>query len=145
MLHLQERSKEGSKKISAITENLDSNKVMPRSQSYEKEEKSSNRNGAQPSGQVSIGDLSGVIKINVVQQNPLRLESLSLFLFLQGNQVSKKLELKPSVQELAAHAASLAMAEVSKNIKAPKSAYEFENSWRSFSGDRALQTQLLKV
>lgn len=37
------------------------------------------------------------------------------------------------------------MAEVSKNIKAPKSAYEFENSWRSFSGDRALQTQLLKV
>ncbi|KAG2317039.1 hypothetical protein Bca4012_067934 [Brassica carinata] len=62
-----------------------------------------------------------------------------------GNQVSKKLELKSSVQELAAHAASLAMAEVSKNIQAPKSAYEFENSWRSFSGDRALQTQLLKV
>ncbi|CAH2046807.1 unnamed protein product [Thlaspi arvense] len=64
----------------------------------------------------------------------------------QGNQVSsRKMELKPSVQELAAHAASLAMAEVSKNIKPPKSAYEFENSWRSFSGDRALQNQLLKV
>ncbi|KAH0942774.1 hypothetical protein HID58_002411 [Brassica napus] len=62
-----------------------------------------------------------------------------------GNQVSRKLELKPSVQELAARAASLAMAEVSRNVRAPKSAYEFENSWRSFSGDRALQTQLLKV
>uniref|UniRef100_M4FAP8 RNA-polymerase II-associated protein 3-like C-terminal domain-containing protein n=1 Tax=Brassica campestris TaxID=3711 RepID=M4FAP8_BRACM len=61
------------------------------------------------------------------------------------NQVSRKLELKPSVQELAARAASLAMADVSKNVRAPKSAYEFENSWRSFSGDRALQTQLLKV
>ncbi|KAF3527985.1 hypothetical protein DY000_02040887, partial [Brassica cretica] len=62
-----------------------------------------------------------------------------------GNQVSRKLELKPSVQELAARAASLALAEVSKNVRVPKSAYEFENSWRSFSGDRALQTQLLKV
>ncbi|KAF2541254.1 hypothetical protein F2Q68_00031382, partial [Brassica cretica] len=62
-----------------------------------------------------------------------------------GNQVSRKLELKPSVQELGARAASLAMAEVSKNVRVPKSAYEFENSWRSFSGDRALQTQLLKV
>ncbi|KAF3602869.1 hypothetical protein F2Q69_00036355 [Brassica cretica] len=62
-----------------------------------------------------------------------------------GNQVSRKLEPKPSVQELAARAASLAMAEVSKNVRVPKSAYEFENSWRSFSGDRALQTQLLKV
>ncbi|XP_023643474.1 RNA polymerase II-associated protein 3 isoform X2 [Capsella rubella] len=109
----EEKCKEGSKKTSAITENPDSNQVMPRSQCYGKEEKSSNRNGAQSSG--------------------------------QGNPVSKKLELKPSVQELAAHAASLAMVEVSKNIKAPKSAYEFENSWRSFSGDRALQTQLLKV
>ncbi|CAH8304441.1 unnamed protein product [Eruca vesicaria subsp. sativa] len=62
-----------------------------------------------------------------------------------GSQVSRKVELKQSVQELAARAASLAMAEVSKNIEAPKSAYEFENSWRSFSGNRALQTQLLKV
>ncbi|XP_020868288.1 RNA polymerase II-associated protein 3 isoform X2 [Arabidopsis lyrata subsp. lyrata] len=104
------KSIEGSKKIPAIMENLDSKKVTPRVQSYEKEVKSSDRNGTQPSGQVS-----------------------------------KKLELKPSVQELAAHAASLAMSEASKNIKAPKSAYEFENSWRSFSGDLALQTQLLKV
>ncbi|KAF8088674.1 hypothetical protein N665_0532s0037 [Sinapis alba] len=63
-----------------------------------------------------------------------------------GNRViSRKVELKPSVQELAAHTASLAIAELSKNIQAPKSAYEFENSWRSFSGDLALQNQLLKV
>ncbi|KAJ0254485.1 TPR5 [Hirschfeldia incana] len=90
-----------------------SKKVTPKSDSYEKEAKSSDINGSQPSG--------------------------------SGNQVSRKLELKSSVLELAAHAASLAMAEVSKNIQPPKSAYEFENSWRSFSGDRALQTQLLKV
>ncbi|XP_010480252.1 PREDICTED: RNA polymerase II-associated protein 3 isoform X1 [Camelina sativa] len=109
----EEKRKEGTKKIAALTENLDSKKLTPRSPSYEKEAKSSDRNGTQPSA--------------------------------LGNKVSKKLELKPSVHELAAHAASLAMTEVSKNIKAPKSAYEFENSWRSFSGDRALQTQLLKV
>ncbi|KAJ4887506.1 Tetratricopeptide repeat (TPR)-like superfamily protein [Raphanus sativus] len=90
-----------------------SKKVTPKSESYQKEAKSSDINGTQPSA--------------------------------SGNQVSRKLELKPSVQELAAHAASLAMTDVSKNIKAPKSAYEFENSWRSFSGDCALQTQLLKV
>ncbi|KAL1208360.1 Outer envelope protein 64 [Cardamine amara subsp. amara] len=107
----EEKNKEGSKKTPVIIENVDSRKVTPRSQSYEKE--SSDRNGTQASG--------------------------------QGNPVSRKLELKPSVQELAAHAASLAMVEVSKNIKAPKSAYEFENTWRSFSSDRSLQTQLLKV
>ncbi|CAN8244764.1 unnamed protein product [Cochlearia groenlandica] len=107
----KERSKDGSKKIPAITEHVDSKKMTPKSQSYEEEAKSSERNGTQ----------------------------------LSGNQVSKKPELKPSVQELAAHAALLAMTEVSKSIKAPKSAYEFENSWRSFYGDRALQNQLLKV
>jgi hypothetical protein len=109
----EEKSKEGSMKIPAITEILDSKKVTPGSQSYEKEAKPSDRNGTQPSG--------------------------------PENQVSKQLELKPSVQELAAHAASLAMTEASKNIKTPKSAYEFENSWRSFSGDSALRSQLLKV
>ncbi|XP_010544206.1 PREDICTED: RNA polymerase II-associated protein 3 isoform X2 [Tarenaya hassleriana] len=61
------------------------------------------------------------------------------------SQIPRKKQLKASVQELAARAASRAMAEVSKNIKAPNSAYEFENSWRGFSGDRALQAQLLKV
>ncbi|VVB00073.1 unnamed protein product [Arabis nemorensis] len=109
----EEKNKEGSKKISTITEHVDRKKVTPRSLGYEEAARASGRNSTQPSG--------------------------------PGNQVSRKLELKPSVQELATRAASLAMAEVSKNINAPKSAYEFENLWRSFSGDRVLQTQLLKV
>ncbi|XP_074326628.1 uncharacterized protein LOC141664559 isoform X2 [Apium graveolens] len=54
-------------------------------------------------------------------------------------------ELKASVQELAARAATLATAEASKNITPPTSAYQFEVSWRGLSGDRSLQARLLKV
>ncbi|KAJ4957225.1 hypothetical protein NE237_014008 [Protea cynaroides] len=50
-----------------------------------------------------------------------------------------------SVQELASRAASRAMAGASKNITPPKSAYQFEVSWRGLSGDRALQAHLLKA
>ncbi|GMP40167.1 hypothetical protein CsSME_00010720 [Camellia sinensis var. sinensis] len=57
----------------------------------------------------------------------------------------KKQELKPSVQELAARAASRAMAEAAKNITPPNSAYQFEVSWRGLAGDRTLQARLLKV
>ncbi|KAF8047521.1 hypothetical protein N665_2976s0002 [Sinapis alba] len=103
----------GKKLIESVQPEEVSKKVTPKSESYEKEAKSSDINGTQPCG--------------------------------SGNQVFRKLEPKSSVQEIAAHAASLAMAEVSKKIHSPKSAYDFENSWRSFSGDRALQTQLLKV
>ncbi|CAK9150908.1 unnamed protein product [Ilex paraguariensis] len=53
--------------------------------------------------------------------------------------------LNTSVQELAAQAASLAMAEAAKNITPPNSAYQFEVSWRGLSGDRTLQARLLKV
>ncbi|XP_011087492.1 RNA polymerase II-associated protein 3 isoform X2 [Sesamum indicum] len=56
-----------------------------------------------------------------------------------------KQELRASVQELAAKAASLAKAEAAKNIVPPNSAYQFEVSWRGFSGDRDLQARLLKV
>lgn len=49
------------------------------------------------------------------------------------------------MQELASRAASLAMAEAAKKTTPPKSAYEFEVSWRGFSGDHALQASLLKV
>ncbi|KAL1564413.1 RNA polymerase II-associated protein 3 isoform X2 [Salvia divinorum] len=56
-----------------------------------------------------------------------------------------KLELRASVQELAAKAAALAKAEAAKNIAAPTSAYQFEVSWRGLSGDRELQARLLKV
>ncbi|CAL5330189.1 unnamed protein product [Camellia sinensis] len=57
----------------------------------------------------------------------------------------KKQELKASVQELAAQAASRAMAEAAKNITPPNSAYQFEVSWRGLAGDRTLQARLLKV
>ncbi|XP_015056196.1 RNA polymerase II-associated protein 3 isoform X3 [Solanum pennellii] len=60
------------------------------------------------------------------------------------HKISKK-ELEESVQELAARAAGLAKTEAAKNIAAPNSAYQFEVSWRGLSGDRNLQTQLLKV
>jgi hypothetical protein len=53
--------------------------------------------------------------------------------------------MKPSVEQLASRAASRAMAEAAKNITPPTTAYQFEVSWRGFSGDRALQACLLKV
>ncbi|GAA0140020.1 hypothetical protein LIER_01448 [Lithospermum erythrorhizon] len=56
-----------------------------------------------------------------------------------------KQELKGSLLELSARAASLAKAEAAKNIVAPNSAYQFEASWRGLSGDRSLQAHLLKV
>ncbi|CAI0459637.1 unnamed protein product [Linum tenue] len=56
-----------------------------------------------------------------------------------------KQELKPSVHELASRAASRAMAEAAKNITPPTSAYQFEVSWRRFSGDKTLQAHLLKI
>ncbi|KAL1535039.1 RNA polymerase II-associated protein 3-like isoform X2 [Salvia divinorum] len=64
---------------------------------------------------------------------------------VKGNFQNSKLELRPSVQELAAKAAALAKAEAAKNIAAPTSAYQFEVSWRGLSGDRELQARLLKV
>lgn len=62
----------------------------------------------------------------------------------KSHKVSKQ-ELEESVQELAARAAGLAKTEAAKNIAAPNSAYQFEVSWRGLSGDRNLQTHLLKV
>ncbi|KAG9457865.1 hypothetical protein H6P81_002373 [Aristolochia fimbriata] len=55
-----------------------------------------------------------------------------------------KHEPKPSVLELASRAASRAMSSSPKDITAPKSAYQFEVSWRRFSDNRALQVDLLK-
>ncbi|KAK4273393.1 hypothetical protein QN277_021806 [Acacia crassicarpa] len=57
----------------------------------------------------------------------------------------KKQEMKASVQHLASRVASRVMAEAAKNITPPNSAYQFEVSWRGFSGDPALQTRLLKA
>ncbi|KAL8545428.1 hypothetical protein ACS0TY_005550 [Phlomoides rotata] len=58
---------------------------------------------------------------------------------------NNKQELRASVQELAAKAANLAKVEAAKNIVPPNSAYQFEVSWRGLSGDRNLQSRLLKV
>ncbi|KAL9233469.1 hypothetical protein vseg_008466 [Gypsophila vaccaria] len=54
-------------------------------------------------------------------------------------------ELDTSVHELAARAASRSKAEAAKNIVPPTSAYQFEVTWKGFSGDRHLQSRLLKV
>lgn len=56
-----------------------------------------------------------------------------------------KQDLDPSVQELAARAATLAKAEAAKNVSPPTTAYQFEISWRGFGGDRNLQAHLLKA
>ncbi|RDX89709.1 RNA polymerase II-associated protein 3 [Mucuna pruriens] len=56
-----------------------------------------------------------------------------------------KLEMKASIQQLASRATSRAMAEAAKNITPPTTAYQFEASWRAFSGDLALQARLLKA
>ncbi|XP_071740390.1 uncharacterized protein [Rutidosis leptorrhynchoides] len=63
----------------------------------------------------------------------------------QTNQNGGKKALKESVQQLAARAASIANAEAAKKIVPPTSAYQFEASWRGFSGDHTLQARLLKA
>ncbi|XP_042492732.1 RNA polymerase II-associated protein 3 isoform X2 [Macadamia integrifolia] len=57
----------------------------------------------------------------------------------------KQQQFRMSVQELASRAASRAMAGAAENITPPKSAYQFEVSWRGLCGDRALQARLLKA
>ncbi|KAH7678624.1 TPR-like protein [Dioscorea alata] len=59
--------------------------------------------------------------------------------------VNNKQEMESSVQELASLAASRVKVSAAKNITAPKSAYQFEVSWRALSDDPSLQTQLLKT
>ncbi|XP_052157366.1 uncharacterized protein LOC127775099 [Oryza glaberrima] len=49
-----------------------------------------------------------------------------------------------SIQDLASRAASRYMASTVKSMKTPKTAYDFEVSWRALSDDTAKQTQLLK-
>ncbi|XP_058082794.1 uncharacterized protein LOC131230814 isoform X2 [Magnolia sinica] len=62
-----------------------------------------------------------------------------------SNGVDGKHEFKASVQELASRAASQALAAAAKKITTPKSAYEFEVSWRALSDDHVLQAHLLKT
>ncbi|WOL18380.1 RNA polymerase II-associated protein 3 isoform X2 [Canna indica] len=59
--------------------------------------------------------------------------------------VQRKNELKESLQDVASRAASRAVALTANNITAPKSAYEFEVSWRALSDDSSFQARLLKM
>ncbi|BFG40485.1 hypothetical protein CerSpe_267580 [Prunus speciosa] len=61
------------------------------------------------------------------------------------NNTTRKQEVKASVQELASRAASRVKAVAAKKITPPNSAYQFEVSWRGFSGNNAQQTSLLKA
>ncbi|KAK8589185.1 hypothetical protein V6N13_088051 [Hibiscus sabdariffa] len=64
---------------------------------------------------------------------------------IKRNTKTRKQELKPLVQELASRAASRARVDAAKNIRPANTAYQFEVSWKALSGDRSLQTHLLKV
>ncbi|XP_073113743.1 uncharacterized protein [Elaeis guineensis] len=59
--------------------------------------------------------------------------------------VGCKQVLKASMKDLASRAASRVMATAGKSITTPRTAYEFEVSWRALSDDCALQMQLLKT
>ncbi|BBH06482.1 Tetratricopeptide repeat-like superfamily protein [Prunus dulcis] len=61
------------------------------------------------------------------------------------NNTTRNPEVKASVQELASRAASRVKAVAAEKITPPNSAYQFEVSWRGFSGDNARQTSLLKA
>ena len=63
----------------------------------------------------------------------------------QGRDANQKPGPEVSVQDLASRAASRYMASTVKSIKTPKTAYDFEVSWRALSDDTAQQIQLLKV
>lgn len=63
----------------------------------------------------------------------------------QGRDANQKPGPEVSVQDLAARAASRYMASTVKSVKTPKTAYDFEVSWRALSDDTAQQIQLLKV
>ncbi|KAJ1692057.1 hypothetical protein LUZ63_008755 [Rhynchospora breviuscula] len=58
---------------------------------------------------------------------------------------SRKNGMKQSVEDLASRAVSQFSANNNKSISAPKSAYEFEVSWRALSDDHGRQAQLLKL
>lgn len=62
----------------------------------------------------------------------------------QGRDANQKSGPEVSVQDLAARAASRYMASTVKSVKTPKTAYDFEVSWRALSDDAAQQIQLLK-
>ncbi|KAK3140824.1 hypothetical protein QOZ80_5AG0406330 [Eleusine coracana subsp. coracana] len=63
---------------------------------------------------------------------------------MQPQDAKQKAGSEDSIQELASRAASLYMSSTVKSVKTPKTAYDFEVSWRTLSDDTAQQIQLLK-
>ncbi|GJM94490.1 hypothetical protein PR202_ga11137 [Eleusine coracana subsp. coracana] len=63
---------------------------------------------------------------------------------MQPQDAKQKAGSEASIQELASRAASLYMSSTVKSVKTPKTAYDFEVSWRALSDDTAQQIQLLK-
>lgn len=58
---------------------------------------------------------------------------------------SQKQDSLASAQAVAARAASRAVSAVAKKMTAPKTAYEFEATWKIFSGDLSAQAEMLKI
>ncbi|XP_062180792.1 uncharacterized protein LOC133885153 isoform X2 [Phragmites australis] len=63
---------------------------------------------------------------------------------MQSRDAKQKPGPEASVQDLASRAASRYMSSTVKSVKTPKTAYDFEVSWRALSDDIAQQIQLLK-
>ncbi|XP_062230638.1 uncharacterized protein LOC133928357 isoform X2 [Phragmites australis] len=63
---------------------------------------------------------------------------------MQSRDAKQKPGSEASVQDLASRAASRYLASTVKSIKTPKTAYDFEVSWRALSDDTAQQIHLLK-
>lgn len=58
---------------------------------------------------------------------------------------SQKQDTLASTHVVAARAASRAVSAVARKMTAPKTAYEFEATWKIFSGDLSAQAELLKI
>ncbi|XP_023894066.1 uncharacterized protein LOC112005995 isoform X3 [Quercus suber] len=92
----------------------------------------------------SVNSVSRIEEQEVDGSRLVAIQSSKVNSFKKNHRTGKQ-ELMKSVQELASQAASRAKAEAAKNITPPKSAYQFEASWRGLSDDRALQARLLKA
>ncbi|WVZ96080.1 hypothetical protein U9M48_041762, partial [Paspalum notatum var. saurae] len=93
----------------------------------------------------SNGGSGSIVNDNIIQSYHGKLQFyLYNRMYLQYRDANHKPGPEVSVQDLASRAASLYMASTVKNIKTPKTAYDFEVSWRALSDDTDQQIQLLK-
>uniref|UniRef100_A0A7N2L513 Reverse transcriptase zinc-binding domain-containing protein n=1 Tax=Quercus lobata TaxID=97700 RepID=A0A7N2L513_QUELO len=92
----------------------------------------------------SVNSVSRIEEQEVDGSRLVAIQSSKVNSIKKNHRIGKQ-ELMKSVQELASQAASRAKAEAAKNITPPKSAYQFEASWKGLSDDRALQARLLKA